>query len=164
MWGYTPQCFGTSGKENKYTESFKQIYNKRAGVEGSISQATGRYQLRYCRYIGLAKTLLQHVITAAAINLSRMWDWWQDVRRNLEKNKEKLTGLYVGNPKRKTARPTAEIILAAFKEITLLLIEVKNEVYAHLTALSPLQERILVLLGFSTTIYTQLGGQSFTPE
>ena len=86
------------------------------------------------------------------------------VRRNLEKNKEKLTGIYVGNPKRKTARPTAEIILAAFKEITLLLIEVKNEVYAHLTVLSPLQERILVLLGFSTTIYTQLGGQSFTPE
>jgi transposase len=46
-----------------------------------ISQATGRYQLRRCRYIGLAKTLLQHVITAA-INLSRMWDWWQDVPRS----------------------------------------------------------------------------------
>lgn len=86
------------------------------------------------------------------------------VRRNLEKNKEKLAGLYVGNPKRETARPTAEILLAAFKEITLLLIEVNNEVYAHLTTLSPLQQRILVLLGFSTTIYTQLGGQSFTPE
>ena len=85
------------------------------------------------------------------------------VRRNLNQNKEQIAGLYVGNPKRKTARPTAEIILAAFKEITLLLIEVKNEVYAHLTALSPLQQRILFLLGFSTTIYTQLGGQSFTP-
>ncbi|MBC1225464.1 transposase, partial [Nostoc sp. UCD120] len=77
------------------------------------------------------------------------------VRRNLEQNKEKLTGLYIGNPKRETARPTAEILLAAFKEITLFLIEVKNEVYAHLTALSPLQQRILVLLGFPTTIYTQ---------
>ncbi|WP_230966653.1 hypothetical protein [Nostoc commune] len=43
-------------------------------------------------------------------------------------------------------------------------ITLKNEVYAHLTALSPLQQRILVLLGFPTTIYTQLGGQSFTPE
>ncbi len=86
------------------------------------------------------------------------------VRRHLEKNQEKLAGLYVGNPKRETARPTAEIVLAAFKEITLLLIEVKNEVYAHLTALSPLQQRILVSLGFPTTIYTQLGGQSFTPE
>ena len=86
------------------------------------------------------------------------------VRRIVEQNKEKLAGLYVGNPNRQTARPTAEILLAVFKEITLLLIEVKNEVYAHLTALSPLQQRILVLLGFPTTIYTQLGGQSFTPE
>lgn len=86
------------------------------------------------------------------------------VRHNLDKNKEKLAGLYVGNPKRETPRPTAEILLAAFKEITLLLIEVKNEVYAHLTVLSPLQQRILVLLGFPISIYTQLDGQSFTPE
>ncbi len=86
------------------------------------------------------------------------------VRHNLEKEKEKLAGLYVGNPKRETARPSAEIILAAFKEITLLLIEVKNEIYAHLTALSFLQKRILALLGFPISIYTQLDGQSFTPE
>ncbi|WP_292747277.1 hypothetical protein [Nostoc sp. NMS4] len=86
------------------------------------------------------------------------------VRHNLDKNKEKLAGLYVGNPKRETPRPTSEILLAAFKEITLLLIEVKNEVYAHLTVLSPLQQRILVLLGFQISIYTQLDGQSFTPE
>lgn len=76
------------------------------------------------------------------------------VRRNLEKNQQKLAGLYVGNPNRETARPTAELLLAAFKEITLLLIEVKTEIYAHLTALSPLQQHILVLLGFQTTIYT----------
>ena len=86
------------------------------------------------------------------------------VRRHLDKNQEKLAGLYAGNPQRKTARPTAEMLLAAFKEITLILIEVNNEVYTHLTTLSPLQQRILVLLGFPPTIYTQLSGQSFTPE
>jgi transposase len=86
------------------------------------------------------------------------------VRSRLKENEEKLGGLYTGNPKRETARPTAELILAAFKEITLILIEVKNEIYAQITNLSPLQERILGLLGFSTTIYTQLDGQSFTPE
>jgi transposase len=86
------------------------------------------------------------------------------VRRSLKENQEKLLGLYTGNPKRETTRPTAELILAAFKEITLILIEIKNEVYAHLTSLSPLQQRILVLLGFPITIYTQLDGQSFTPK
>ena len=60
------------------------------------------------------------------------------VRSSLKENQEKLVGLYTGNPKRETARPTAELILAAFKEITLVLIEAKNELYAHLTNLSPL--------------------------
>jgi transposase len=59
------------------------------------------------------------------------------VRRHLDKNQEKLAGLYAGNPQRKTACPTAEMLLAAFKEITLILIEVNNEVYTHLTTLSP---------------------------
>jgi transposase len=35
--------------------------------------------LRRTRYIGLAKTHLQHVITAAAINLKRIGDWLNDV-------------------------------------------------------------------------------------
>jgi transposase len=86
------------------------------------------------------------------------------VRRSLKENREKLLGLYTGNPKRETARPTAEIILAAFKEITLILIGVKDEVYAHLTNLSPLQQHILSLLGFPIAIYTQLDGQSLTPK
>jgi transposase len=86
------------------------------------------------------------------------------VRSSLKENKEKLAELYAGNPKRETARPTAEMILTAFKDITLILIEVKNEIYANLTNLSPLQERILDLLGFPITIYTQLDGQSLTPK
>jgi transposase len=31
--------------------------------------------LRRCRYIGLAKTHLQHLISAAAINLARIANW-----------------------------------------------------------------------------------------
>ncbi|HAX84998.1 MAG TPA: hypothetical protein DCY91_01770 [Cyanobacteria bacterium UBA11370] len=38
----------------------------RAGVEGTISQAVGAFGLRHCRYLGLAKTHLQHIATAAA--------------------------------------------------------------------------------------------------
>lgn len=85
------------------------------------------------------------------------------VRRCLEQEQQQLQGLFIGNPQRRTERPTASLILAVFKEITLLLIDVNNQVYAHLTALSPLQQRLLVLLGFPITIYTQLDGQSFTP-
>ncbi|MDF5714708.1 MAG: hypothetical protein PUP93_12690 [Rhizonema sp. NSF051] len=87
-----------------------------------------------------------------------------EVRSTLKQNQKKLAGIYTGNPKRETARPTAELILVAFKDITLILIELKNQVYAHLTNLSPLQQRIQVLLEFPITIYTQLDGQYFTPE
>jgi len=67
-----------------------------------------------------------------------------------------LAGLYVGNPKRSTTQPTTERVLAAFKEITLVLIDNGTQISAHLTALSPLQQKILHLLNFPLEIYTRL--------
>jgi DDE family transposase len=40
------------------------------------AQAIRRCGLRRCRYIGLAKTHLQHVITAAVVNLVRVAEWF----------------------------------------------------------------------------------------
>ena len=50
----------------------KHLYNKRAGVEGTISQSVRAFGLRRTRYRGLAKTHLQHLATATAINLDRL--------------------------------------------------------------------------------------------
>ncbi|MFB2833092.1 hypothetical protein [Floridanema evergladense] len=47
-------------------------------------------------------------------------------------------------------------LLAAFGDITLLLIDVPDRTYLHLTPLSPLQQRILSLLCLTVEIYTQL--------
>jgi transposase len=44
-------------------------------------------------------------------------------RRQLAAEQVKLAGLYAGNPKRATVRPTAERMLETFQEITLTLIE-----------------------------------------
>ncbi|MFF4741506.1 IS1182 family transposase [Streptomyces sp. NPDC001262] len=54
------------------TDTWKQRYNARAGIEGTISQAVHRCGLRRSRYHGLAKTALQHQLTGAAINLTRI--------------------------------------------------------------------------------------------
>lgn len=54
---------------------FKTEYGRRAGVEGTISQGVRAFHLRQSRYIGMAKTHLQHVATAAAINLVRVTAW-----------------------------------------------------------------------------------------
>jgi transposase len=57
------------------TPEFQRVYRLRAGVEGTLSQAVNAYALRRARYIGLAKTRLQHIATAVAINLQRLWAW-----------------------------------------------------------------------------------------
>ncbi len=57
------------------TDEFRQQYAKRAGVEGTIEQAVNAYKMRQARYIGLAKTRLQHIATAVAINIQRIWAW-----------------------------------------------------------------------------------------
>jgi transposase len=85
------------------------------------------------------------------------------VRRQLAAEEATLAGLYAGSAKRETARPTAERLLEAFQEVTLTVVKGVHRVYRHLTALSPLQERILELLGFSSRVYTRLCTVSHEP-
>ncbi len=57
------------------TEAFKKRYSKRAGIEGTICQAAYTLGMRRCRYRGMEKVHLQHILTACAINLTRVVDW-----------------------------------------------------------------------------------------
>ena len=68
-------------RQRVQTAEFKAEHQKRAGVEGTISQAVRAFGLRQARYIGKAKTHLQHLATAAAINLERVADWFAGVKR-----------------------------------------------------------------------------------
>ena len=56
------------------TAEWRQTYNRRAGIEGTISQGVRVAGLRRSRYRGHAKTHLQHVGIACAINLQRITD------------------------------------------------------------------------------------------
>jgi transposase len=62
-------------RQNQQTEAFRQDYAHRAGVEGTISQGVRAFGLRQARYLGLAKTHVQELGTATAINLCR-WSAW----------------------------------------------------------------------------------------
>ena len=68
-------------RQRQTTPEFKKRYAARAGVEGTLSQGTRRLGLRRARYIGHAKIHLQHVLTAAALNLVRLAAWLQDIPR-----------------------------------------------------------------------------------
>jgi len=53
-------------------------YAQRAGIEGTLSQGVRAFGLRRTRYWGVAKTHLQHVAIAAAINLDRIVAWLEE--------------------------------------------------------------------------------------
>src|SRR5215831_15379737 len=53
----------------------KAQYAQRAGIEGTLSQGVRAFGLRRTRYGGVAKTHLQHVAIAAAINIDRIVAW-----------------------------------------------------------------------------------------
>ncbi len=73
------------------------------------------------------------------------------VRRQLTSEEQSLAGLYEGNPKRTTERPTAERLLAAFGGITLYF---HRDGSTEISSLNPLQGQILHLMKIPESIYT----------
>ncbi len=80
------------------------------------------------------------------------------VRTHLAADQQVLPGLYAGNPKRATRQPTAELLLKAFRGITLTIMEINQANQRFLSPLSKLQLRILQLLGTADDIYLALSG------
>ncbi len=68
-------------RQQEHTQEFKKRYAKRAGIEGTISQGARSCGLRRSRYIGQAKTHLQHILTAVAINIVRFINWINKIPR-----------------------------------------------------------------------------------
>jgi transposase len=96
---------------------------------------------------------LFHLLTIAA-RLLALADY--TAKEALAQEHEQLSGIYSGNPLRGTATPTTERMLQAFDNIHLLIMRLGPQVRYQLTPLSAVQERILVLLGLPTTLYTDL--------
>lgn len=75
-------------------------------------------------------------------------------RRSLAERKEEIAGLVPGNPKMRTATPTAERLLASFGNLHLLALPTGGQLQTRLVeTLSPLQQYILELLQLSPSCY-----------
>ncbi len=66
----------TAARAEQTTDAWKDRYRTRAGIEGTIAQATHVTDARRARYPSLDKTRLQHALAATAINLIRLDAWW----------------------------------------------------------------------------------------
>jgi transposase len=65
-----------AARARESTVEGRRLYAQRQGVESTLSQGVRAFGLRRTRYRGLAKTRLQHVATAAALNLDRVAAWF----------------------------------------------------------------------------------------
>jgi len=65
-----------AARAQQQTEDWNKDYALRAGVEGTIRQATDRTGTRRARYRTLAKTHLDHTTSAVALNVIRLDAWW----------------------------------------------------------------------------------------
>ncbi|MGH9931448.1 MAG: IS1634 family transposase, partial [Pyrinomonadaceae bacterium] len=77
-------------------------------------------------------------------------------RKNLKEQGQKLSGIYAGQPGRQTDSPTTEMMLRAFRGLTLSRLSVNGETHWHLSRLSETQKRILKLLGLSSRTFSKL--------
>lgn len=85
------------------------------------------------------------------------------IRQQLATAQATVAGLYADPPKRTTARPTAERVLEAFRNLTLTVVQLPGQVIRHLTALSALQQRLLALAGLDPACYERLTIHSVEP-
>ena len=70
-----------TARRRQLTEAFKQLYAVRAGIEGALSQGVRAFGLRAARYRGQAKTYLQHLLVAVAMNIVRVAAWAEGIPR-----------------------------------------------------------------------------------
>ncbi len=66
------QKIQTQVRKDQKTTDWRQRYAIRAGCEATVSETVHAHGLRHCRYHGLAKTHVQHVLTAAGANIIRL--------------------------------------------------------------------------------------------
>ncbi|MFN2456339.1 MAG: DUF4277 domain-containing protein [Pyrinomonadaceae bacterium] len=130
-----------------YREQYlvEQCFGRLKGCPLSLTPSYLQYEHRVVGLILLLTIALRVLVLAQFV-----------ARRNLKEQGQKLSGIYAGQPGRQTDSPTTEMILRAFRGVTLSCLTVTGETYWHLTALSNTQKHILSLLGLSSRAFTKL--------
>jgi transposase len=157
--------------EGKKREMGWQVYGTNA-VTLTLPQAVWAYRGQYRveedwsrlkgRPLGLVPLYLQdegrigglvHLLSLA-LRLLSLLEWV--VRERLRQEGSKLQGVYAGQPGRQTARPSAELLLATMKTISVSVVEANGQVRALLSPLTEVQKRLLALWDMPPDLYEKV--------
>ena len=148
------QVYGTNG----LTRVLAQVvwaYRGQYRIEDDWSRLKGRP-------LGLTPLYLQdegriqglvHLLSLALRALTLV-EWV--VRERLREDGSKMQGIYAGQPGRKTARPSAELLLGAMKTISVSVVEVNGKTHALRSPLTDIQKRLLELWGLPADLYEKV--------
>ena len=132
----------TYKEEYKVEYRFNQLHNKTAALMPIYLQKDERI-----------KALIR--ILMIAIKILSLIQY--KARIELKKTQTQVNELFPGNPGRKTDQPTAEMMLRAFSNISLVIIELNNgSKHIEISKLSNTQKNLLKLLGSKSTVYEGL--------
>lgn len=70
-----------AARQRQLTPEFQALYAQRSGIEATLSLSVRAFDMRQTRYLGLAKTHLQNLFIATAINLQRIADFLLGTQR-----------------------------------------------------------------------------------
>ena len=133
VWGYRGQ--------NRLEDNWSRLKGQPLGL-------TPMYLQHDSRIVGLV------LLLSVALRLLSVLEW--TVRKKLQETGQTLKGLYPGQPGRQAKNPSAELLLGAFKGISLVIVEATGQVAAHLTALTALQKKLLELWELPPDLYLRL--------
>jgi transposase len=100
-------------------------------------------------------------LLSLALRLLTLLEW--QVRQRLRQEGAKLQGVYAGQPGRKTDRPSAELLLAAMKAISVSVVEVNGRTHALLSPLTAVHTRLLELWGLPRDLYEKVASGFLIP-
>jgi transposase len=157
--------------DEKKREMGWQVYGTN-GVGMSLPQVVWAYRGQYRieddwsrlkgRPLGLTPLYLQdegriqglvHLLSLA-LRVLTLVEWV--VRERLRQEGSKVQGIYAGQSGRKTARPSAELVLEAMKTISLSVVEVNGQTHALLSPLTEVQKRLLELWALPPDLYEKV--------
>jgi transposase len=148
------QVYGT----NQVTLVLAQVvwaYRGQYRIEDDWSRLKGRS-------LGLTPLYLQDeeriqglvYLLSLALRVLTLVEW--EVREQLRQEGVKLQGIYAGQPGRKTARPSAELLLRVLKTISVSMVAINGEVHVLLSPLTDVQRRLLELWHLPPDLYEQV--------
>jgi transposase len=133
VWGYRGQ--------NRLEDNWSRLKGKPCGL-------TPMYLQHESRILGLV------LLLSIALRLLSVSEW--KVRKELQESGQRLKGLHAGQPGRQNKRPSAELLLRAFKGINLTIVEAGGQRLTHVTPLTGLQRTLLELSGLPPDLYQRL--------